>query len=409
MVTLVSNCRLCNSNDLVSVFKLGNLALSGFFPENTIINTPSTELELVKCNEGRNGCGLVQLKFQLELTEMYGDSYGYRSGLNPSMVEHLNSMYQYCLSFVDLNSGDLVIDIAGNDGTFLNFLPKSLDLLSIDPSAAKFSTFYSPEVRWNDSFFTYEAVRKISKKKAKLITSFSVLYDCENPLKFVEDISKLLDDESGIWVSEQSYLPSMLKQKSFDTICHEHLLYFSFKQLKFLIDAAGLKILDLDLTKTNGGSIRIVAAHKKHSISENTERIKAFDQKEEHFFSEFRWSKFQNQIHMVKIKLLALLENEIRKGYKLAGLGASTKGGILLQYFGIDNELIPMIGDVNPDKYSKYIAGTKIKIAPQDFVLDKYESFLVLPWHFKDFFISDKRFAGKRLIFPLPEPEIHIL
>ena len=194
-------------------------------------------LKLVKCDEGTGGCGHVQLEHTFDLPTMYGDEYGYRSGLNGSMVNHLRGKYEKISQLVNLEPNDIVIDIAGNDGTFLGFFPSTLKLVSIDPTSKKFSQYFDDHVSYIPDFFSRKIfVDFFGNVTAKLVTSFSMFYDLEDPCQFAKEVNSVLDPEEGIWVLEQSYMPEMLRVNSFDTICHEHLSYYGMRQLKYIME-----------------------------------------------------------------------------------------------------------------------------------------------------------------------------
>src|SRR5260370_13802152 len=251
MYQQIEDCRLCYSANLSPILDLGNLALTGVFPKGELRNVPAGPLELVRCEK----CGLVQLRHNYDFSLLYGETYGYRSGLNRSMVKHLESKVRgiECL-MSGLSAGDLVIDIGSNDGTLLGcYRNTALCRVGIDPTGAKFGKYYKEGIELIPEFFSAAAIgRRVGPQKAKVITSIAMFYDLERPLDFVQDIVRLLDD-NGIWVFEQSYLPSMLATNSYDTICHEHLEYYSLSQIVFMAEQAGLKIICGEFTYTRRG------------------------------------------------------------------------------------------------------------------------------------------------------------
>ena len=256
----IEKCRVCGNEHLVTVLDLGEQYLSGIFPKKIDLEMPRGPLRLVKCDEEHGGCGHVQLEHTYDLPTMYGENYGYRSGLNSGMIKHLQKKAEKIQKDIILKSGDIVIDIAGNDGTFLGFFPEDCQLLSIDPTSEKFSKFYKPNVNYIADFFSSELFKKrFGDQKAKVITSFSMFYDLDDPCEFARQVRECLKSD-GIWVLEQSYMPEMLRQNSFDTVCHEHLSYHGMRQLKYIMDKAGLKIIDFEFNDVNGGSISVVVS-----------------------------------------------------------------------------------------------------------------------------------------------------
>lgn len=404
----VSKCRICGHSELSTVLNLGTQKLTGIFPKTKGQSVTEGPVELVKCTH-EDGCGLVQIAHRYDIDEFYGENYGYRSGLNRSMVEHLHSKVKKVLTLVSFDDNDIAVDIGSNDGTTLGFYPTNLSLVGIDPSGEKFKKYYASHINLLPDFFSANTFLNYSNhKKAKVITSFSMFYDLEDPVKFMQEIEMSLADD-GIWMFEQSYMPLMLERNSYDTVCQEHIEYYALKQIKWMCDKVGLKILDIEFNDINGGSFSIVAAKSKSSYQENQEQINAIlnDEKAKDLDTIQPWTKFQKRIDAEKENLINFLEDCKTNSQKVYGLGASTKGNVLLQYCGITPKQVVAIGEVNKDKYGCYTPGTLIPIVSEDEALNSdAEYFLVLPWHFKEFFISNPKFKGKKLVFPLPKLEI---
>lgn len=397
----IKNCRLCKTNDLVSVLDLGNQFLTGVFPRKGD-STHSGPVELVKC---MGECGLVQLRQTYSHDLMYGDGYGYKSSLNTSMVNHLRDKVRKIERNFELDDEDYVLDIGCNDGTtLLQYENKNLNLVGIDPVSVKFNISKNSNLQLIDDFFSSEVIEnKVGLKKFKVVTSFSMFYDLEDPIDFSQQVASILDDE-GVWVFEQSYLPSMLNKYSFDTICHEHLEYYSIKQVEYILTRSNLKILDIEFNNVNGGSFSVSCALKHSSLQPKTSKLNTLleYESEEKLDSLETFENFTNNVNRQRDKLLHLLQNYKKQGIKVCGLGASTKGNVLLQYYGLNTDLIEYIGEVNQDKFGCITPGSGIEIKDESDLLDNYDTFLVLPWHFRDFFVNSKRYQSKDLIFPLP-------
>lgn len=407
----IEKCRVCGNQNLTTVLDLGNQYLSGIFPNSIDVEMHKGPLKLVKCDELTGGCGHVQLEHTFDLPTMYGQEYGYRSGLNSSMVKHLHGKYEKIANFLNLKKRDLVIDIAGNDGTFLGFFPPELKLVSIDPTSKKFSKYYKPHVDYIADFFTEKTYRQFfGDETAKLVTSFSMFYDLEDPCQFAREVNSVLDPEVGVWVLEQSYMPEMLRVNSFDTVCHEHLSYYGMRQLKYIMDNAELKIIDFEFNDVNGGSISVVVANKNSKYDEATDRVNDLIQEELDLKLDTiqPWQDFSFRIDECKVNFWNLINQLKEDGLKIAALGASTKGNVTLQTWQVTPNDIEVIGDVNPDKDGSFTPGTWIPIKNEESVIDEYDVFIILPWHFKDFFVNNPKFKGKKLLFPLPNPEIVI-
>ena len=409
MTKTITKCRVCGNDNLVTVMSLGEQALTGVFPKSKTEKITTGPVDLVQCI-GENKCGLVQLKQSYDLSEMYGMNYGYRSGLNSSMVKHLNSKVENILASGTLEQGDLIIDIGSNDGTTLRAYPANkYQLVGIDPTGIKFSSYYPPEIKLIVDFFSASVVNKaLSVQKAKVITSFSMFYDLEDPVAFAREIEGTLD-EDGVWIFEQSYLPSMLRTNSFDTICHEHLEFYSLKQINWIAKEAGLKVLDVEFNEVNGGSFSITAAKSNSKRKANTEWLNKIIDDENALGLETTeaFEAFKVRVAASRQKLMNFLHEAKLSGKSVCGLGASTKGNVLLQYYGIDQSLLSKIGEVNEDKFGSLTPGTSIPLCPESEVLRSSPDYLlVLPWHFKEFFLSLPSMKGRKLVFPLPEFEI---
>lgn len=404
----IEKCRVCGNTNLVTVLDLGDQYLSGIFPKQVDPEMYKGPLKLVKCNESTNGCGHVQLEHTFDLPTMYGDEYGYRSGLNASMVRHLESKYKKIAEFLTFRNRDIVIDIAGNDGTFLGFFPTNLKLLSIDPTSKKFSQYFKPHVDFVADFFSENLYRKyFQNQKAKLVTSFSMFYDLEDPCQFAREVNSILNPEEGIWVLEQSYMPTMVERNSFDTVCHEHLSYYGMRQLKYIMDQSNLKIIDFEFNDVNGGSISLVVANKDSIYEECSERLNLILQSEVLYAynTTVPWKQLESNIESCRKEFIKIVDQLKSEGLKVAALGASTKGNVTLQTWKLQ-DCIEVVGDVNPDKNGSFTPGTWIPIRDEDSVLAEYDVFVILPWHFKNFFVNNPKFKGKKLLFPLPNPEL---
>ncbi len=411
MIKEINCCRICKNPDLISIVNLGDQALTGIFPKTKEEIISIGPLDLVKCNVATNpsSCGLVQLRHSFDHNEMYGDNYGYRSGLNQSMVNHLHDITSKIQSFVKLNPGDTILDIGSNDSTLLSSYPQNLTLLGIDPTGSKFKKYYPSHIQLNPTFFSEAAYNKhFPSNTAKVVTSIAMFYDLEDPIKFMQDIYNVLA-EDGIWLFEQSYLISMLEANAYDTICHEHVEYYALKQIQYMCKKVGFKILDIEINDINGGSFQIICAKEQSQYTPNTGTINAIYDKEEKTLQPLL-QNFKNQIVSHRSLLVDLLNDLQNKGKRVFGYGASTKGNVVLQYCQFDDQMIPYIAEVNPDKYGSFTPGTKIPIISESEAKSKKpDYFLVLPWHFKDNIIEREHLflsSGGKLIFPLPEINI---
>ena len=402
-------CRLSGSNHLVPVLNLGHQALTGVFPKTPEQAVTVGPLELVWCPDS----GLLQLAHSYDPAEMYGENYGYRSGLNQSMVDHLTDKVGFLERTAGLRAGDLVLDIGSNDATTLKaYATTGLARIGIDPTGEKFRTYYPDSISLIPEFFSAAAFRAASTAQAKIVTSISMFYDLESPVTFAQQVASILASD-GIWHFEQSYMPSMLRMNSYDTICHEHLEYYSLHAVRKILDAADLQLVDVGTNAVNGGSFAVTAALRSNrSIRPNHAVIDWLLRQEERMDlgTPKPYRDFEERVFRHRQDLVRLIRSLNADGKNILGYGASTKGNVMLQFCGFSPADIPAIAEINPEKFGSFTPGTHIPIVSESearATLPDY--FLVLPWHFKHGIVRrEKEFLqrGGKLIFPFPEIEI---
>lgn len=408
----IKQCRICGNHHLDSILNLGMQALTGVFswPGETVDRGP---LELVKCRENEDdSCGLVQLRHSFAPVQMYGSNYGYRSGLNRAMVAHLAGIARAAKAAAPLSSGDVILDIGSNDGTLLQSMYEpGITAVGMDPTGLKFKKFYPPHIHLIPEFFSSATFfRQVGSKRAKIVSSIAMFYDLETPLQFMEQVKDVLA-EDGIWIFEQSYLPAMVSQNSYDTICHEHLEYYRLKQIVWMAGRVGLEVRNIELNAANGGSFRVVAGH---NVSGNqSDAVAAMLRREEEGgFSQNRvYERFNSRIERHRDELRSVIGTLRRDGQMVVGYGASTKGNVILQFCGFDSRDLPYIAEVNDDKFGRVTPGSEIPIISEMQAMElRPDVFLVLPWHFRDDFIlrsQEYLSKGGAFIFPLPEIEVY--
>ena len=404
----INKCRVSGSTNLIPVLSLGQHYLTGVFPKSVHDNITKGPLDLVWCPDS----GLLQMKQSYSLDEMYGDNYGYRSGLNDSMVTHLTNKIHMLERMTSLSENDLVIDIGSNDATSLKAYKTNCRKVGIDPTGNKFLQYYTDDITLISDFFPSKVfLNRFGNEKAKIITSIAMFYDLENPTSFVEEIETILADD-GIWHFEQSYMPSMLRSNAYDTICHEHLEFYSFKVVKNLLEKCNLRIVDVQMNAINGGSFAVTACKNRSTYKSNYPLISWMIRQEEDMGLDtpkpFR--DFEERVFKHRKNLTELINALVTDGKKIFGYGASTKGNVLLQFCNFSTEQIPYIAEVNQDKFGAFTPGTKIPIISEDNAKElNPDYFLVLPWHFKHSILEREKdyiSKGGKFIFPLPEIEI---
>jgi hypothetical protein len=406
-------CRVSGKSDLIEILDLGVQSYTGIFPSFTSPDAvPSGELRLGISESS----GLVQLMDRFDANNLYGENYGYRTGLNKTMVSHLQQIYRKLYRQFAPNDPFLIIDIGSNDGTLLNYalsLNPDITAIGVDPSSKKFAQYYSPSINLEVDFFSYNTVEKhLSSRKASIVTSIAMFYDLDDPVSFARDIHKTLADD-GVWHFEQSYLPKMLSTLSFDTICHEHYEYYTLTTIKDILDMAQLRIIDITFNDTNGGSIGITCCKQSSKLSSiKCDDLASWFINKEHSMKYKSLDAFVDFVYKVKVfrqEFSDLISKLSLKG-DVCAVGASTKGNVLLQYCNITPRNVRAIGEVNPYKFGRCTPGTHIPIIPEtDLLNSKPDYLIVLPWHFRYNMLDrfrDYCIDGGRLIFPLPSIEV---
>lgn len=400
---------------MTSIVSLGDMAMTGIFPKDEKQILTVGPLELVKCDSEGNSeaCGLLQLAHDFDLNEMYGLNYGYRSGLNLSMIRHLKGLVEEIQSIIPVGKGDLVLDIGSNDGTLLCAYPEGPDRVGIDPTGIKFAHYYPQNIRLIPDFFSAATFRKeFGNRKARIITSISMFYDLPRPLEFMRDIRECLADD-GLWVIELSYMPLMLERLAYDTICHEHLEYYGLSQIHWMALQTGFQIIDASCNDANGGSFRVFLTpkenHHKRIVERNVRAMLDREQRDGLFGLE-PYRIFAQQVSKHRDELRELIARISQAGHSILGYGASTKGNVLLQYCGFTKREIPVIAEVNEDKFGAFTPGSNIPIvSEQEAKAMNPDYFMVLPWHFRNFILqreADFMKHGGKFVMPLPKIEI---
>lgn len=418
-LTTRSTCRICGSSALVPVLDLGAQCIAGAFaPPGGSIPEPKFPLELVRCDRSSDpaACGLLQLGHTVPGSLLY-TSYWYRSGINRTMTDNLHEIARQAVETVGgLGKDDVVIDVGCNDGTLLDgydAVAPGVRRLGMDPSdVTRYAVAKGYEVI-ND-FFGHAALEAAHPGlRARVITSIAMFYDLERPVDFVRDVARVLAAD-GIWVSEFSYMPTMLEMNSFDTICHEHLEYYALGVIERLFAMGGLEVVRAELNDVNGGSIRLFASHRgAHDTARDAAGLDRLRSRELELGLDTPapYQAFAQRVEAVRGDLLEALHGFKREGKTVHIYGASTKGNTLLQYVGLDSSLIECAADRNPDKWGSETIATHIPIVSEDESRARRpDYYLVLPWHFLPEFVErEQEFLGRGGRFIVPLPDVHLV
>ena len=397
-------CRNCKKEKFRKIINLGSQPISSVFFKRKKYNLKKYPLNLYECKD----CKLVQFSRLAPLKDMYGSTYGYRTSLSDLMINHMRKKFDEVKKMNILKTNSNILDIGSNDGTFLNFFDRSkkkLNLYAIDPSAGKFKSFYNQDINLIVDFFSKKKVDQYfnnkNKSKFSLITSFAMFYDVEDPNSFCRDINKILDS-NGLWISEFSYFPLLLKNLTYDQICHEHVTYYTLNTFNNVIKKNGLRIVDISFNEINGGSIEVICAKKKSKFLSKEKKISEVlnDEKQINFDS---YKRFNKRVNNTKKVIQLFLKNNKNK---IIGYGASTKGNIVLNHCELTDKNLSYICDANPYKFNRYTPGTNIKIISKKMMRKIKPDFLfVLIWSFRKEVIKQEINyikKGGKLIFHLP-------
>lgn len=409
------SCRVCGSTSLTKVIDLGKQYLQGSFVKPGKEAPPSRKIPtvLVRCNplQDENACGLLQMEITVPPEVLYS-AYWYRSGTNQTMRSHLQGIADEAMSIVKKNAA-MVLDIGCNDGTLLKYYPEAYSKFGVDPSDVAQGIDSDVKV-FQDVFPSAALLGGLNGKNFDIVTSIAMFYDLEDPVSFAKGIKQILAPD-GLWIFEMSYMPSMLAMNSYDTICHEHLEYYSLAVLEYILRKADMKIVNATLNNINGGSIRCYATPAQNMGFGNTEYDQSLTALRRNEFeleldTDRPYTAFRKRIERRRRELLAFLKRKKKAGKKIHVYGASTKGNTILQWCGIDNRIIEAAADRNTDKHGARTLGTDIPIiSEEESRAMKPDYYLVLPWHFKTEFLEREKESlrrGIKMIFPLPDIEV---
>ena len=418
-ISYQKNCKICGNTNLKKVLFINEQYISATFVktnENNELTKIKTPLTLVLCSENdkKDNCGLLQL---LEITEadLLYKKYFYRSATNDTMRKDLEDVVKNVSIIIELKDQDIIVDIGSNDCTLLNFYQDNLTLVGFEPAQNIKYIDKKKNIKIFQTYFNSADFKKNFNKKAKIITSCAMFYDLAQPKKFVEDIDAILDKD-GVWCVQISYLVSMLKFNNFYDICHEHLSYYSIETFEAVLEEFNLKLFFAETNDVNGGSIRLFVCRKdnfknfdKKQYSEKLSKLKVEEVKYK-LKNENTYKEFQSKIDNIKDKTVAFINNIIETKSDVFALGASTKGNILLQHFGLDKSKIPFISERNHEKVGLRCLGSDIELISEESARSKNpKAFLVLPWNFKDEIVKrEKEYLnnGGLLMFPRPYPHV---
>ena len=393
-VKQVTNCRSCKTPLKNTVFDIGELKINAFVPEPNI-DIGSAPLTLMHCES----CDLIQLSHTVREEDLY-KNYWYLSRLNKKIVDNLSSIVHDVSQEVNLQQGDVVLDIGANDGTLLSFYDKNTVIrVGCDPAQNIHEELeQNCDVMIGD-FFNYKNWSKsVSNRTAKVVTTVAMFYDLDDPNSFVQDVKRVLDKD-GVWLCQLMTACPMLDSNDLGNIIHEHIEYYTYKSLVNLMERHGLEIYRVRENDINGGSYQLYIRHLDQGSIEYVEDI-----------TPERIATWAKNIAQNKEDTMKFIRSEVAAGKKIYIMGASTKGNTIMQYYGLDGDTISGAAEIHPDKVGKYLVGSNIPIVHEDDAKQLADYFLVFPFHFKALFVNkimrDWIAQGGKLIFCTPTFEV---
>jgi hypothetical protein len=375
----------------IELFSLGEIYISDFLAPGEEPSHPPVELKLMLDDDG-----IVHLDKMAPKETMWGSRYWYSSSVSDLMKKQLKDVVDSTLEVLPHNHNLVWVDIAGNSGYMLSQVPKHFITINIDPVCQN-EIFYKEASGNCDiiiaDYFSKEVYNKKPLPKASVVSCVSMFYDLMEPAQFLNDVHEVME-EDAIFVLQLSYSPLMLEQLEFSNICHEHAKFYSFFNLKSLLEKHNFRVMDVSLNNTNAGSFRVYAMKKDANI-------KKFGSTTHRDVCNFRiasllgyektlgldtpepWINFYNKVLELKKKTISFLQEQKALGKTVIAYGASTKFNTVLQMFGIDSTLISAIAERSPAKYGRRTIGSNIPIISEEQMREIQPDFLVIgPFQF---------------------------
>lgn len=403
----IKNCRACGSENISDVFDLGKIRVARF--SGDIGEAIEAPLALCRCES----CTYLQLRHNISSDLVFYPEYGYESGVNPAMVKELGGIVESTRKIVDLEDGDIWLDIASNDGTLLLQVEGNVHRVGFDPSrgVALIGTqrlldkFGSSGSNVFIDYFNKDVWRKaFQDRKAKAVTAIAVFYSVQEPNEFLDGVKSVLHDE-GIFVVQQNYTPEMVKQLAFCNIVNEHVTYPTFTSFKSLVEGHGFEVADVLINDINGGSFRVYLKHNgaQIDIKGGKERVQELLEKEQSdgYLGRGVYEDFAKRIEEKGRQVKDYLSQQVQDGKKVYGLAASTRGNTRLQVWNLGPDLISGIAERNPRKIGKKTLG--IPIVSDDEALNNADILFVSIWFYGDSVIDQySKFLqkGGKMLFP---------
>lgn len=407
----VDYCQITGAKDLFTAIDLGHQAPCDCLLTPETINQPETGYPLSLMISRSSALG--QLSYAVDGRILYPKDYYYRSNVSLPLKNYLLSLGSEFYTQFSLPPNSFCLDIGCNDGTLLSSLKKyQLRVLGVEPTNIAKYAIQKNKVPVIQDFFTDSLAGKILSQNgpAKLITMTNVFAHMTNLGEVMKGICRLLDKD-GIFISESQYLLDVLERKQFDLIYHEHMRLYSLQSLICLFSLYNLEVFDAKRVAHREGSLRVyVCRQGQYPVSKNLSQLLA-QEKKAHLSDPKIWKKWRHEVETEKINTMNFLYRLKKQGKKIIADSCPGRGTVLLNYYGIDETLIPYVSQTpGSEKIGKFIPSTHIPIVSNQIVLkDSPDYILILAWHYADYIIDHWRKKGLKSKFIIPLPTLKII
>ena len=405
-----TTCRACNGADLNCFLSLGPTPLANSFlksPDEAEAELSFT-LDLYFCRT----CSLVQLLDVIDPETLFRN-YIYVTGTSETIAAHNVHYAKTLVDYQGLRPEDLVVEVASNDGSLLKcFKEHGVRTLGIEPAKNIAEMARRDGIETIDQFFNSETAKLVREThgQAKAVIGNNVLAHVDDTQDFLLGCKELLTDD-GLVVIEVPYLKELLDRLEYDTVYHEHLCYFSVTTLLRLCQSVGLSLVRLEHMPIHGGSLRMYAGREGHYPRHAQDVLDQAESERAAGITDLeRYQKFAVEVANNRLAIRSLLKDLKRRGKTVAGYGAPAKGNTLLNYCGINTDLVSYTVDKSPLKVGLYTPGMHLPVLPAETLLERQPDYtLILAWNFADEIMrqqTEYHDRGGRFIIPIPEPEI---
>ena len=379
-------CRFCKNNLSNKILDLGSSPPSNSYLSSLQLTNEEKKfpLKLFLCEN----CFLVQTEDFNKPEELFTNDYAYFSSTSALFLKHAKEYVEKITKKIKLNNKSFVVEIASNDGYLLrNFLNLQIPCLGIEPTKSTFLKSIELKIPTINKFFnsTLSVELTSNHNKADLIIANNVYAHVPDINDFTLGIKRLLKNDGTVTL-EFPHLLNLIKQNLFDTVYHEHYSYLSLSTVGKIFDKLDLKVYDVEKIPTHGGSLRIYGCHKNDDKAEEPSVQNIYNEEKDFgLLNSKQYSNLQIASEKVKTELIEFLQEKKKQNKVVVGYGAAAKGNTLLNYCGINKNLIKFVCDAAKSKQNKFLPGSHIEIKkPEDLYKNKIDYILILPWNIKD-------------------------